>query len=104
MSRYIEKLELREDTDKNMIMAFLIGCPAEKADHILVERTAYHMRDRLKAQREKGFHGWNTPQCSNEDLLRRLKGNLDRGELLDVINLAAMILARNGMFQEIYIG
>jgi len=104
MRRCLEKLDLGDVTDNDLVMAFLIGCPSEKADHILVERTAHIMRERLQEKREDGFSGWNTPRCSNEDLLRKLEDNLEQGELLDVINLAAMILARRGMFKEFYIG
>lgn len=67
-------------------------------DGLLLECIHRLMSARLAEQREIGFGGWHTPKCSNEDLMARLKKNLGEGDMLDVINLAAMIHLRKIMF------
>jgi len=96
----IERLRLKKQPDENLVMEFLVEAKSNHADAVLVRATEYAMSVRLKEQRDNGFFGWNTPQCENSDLLDRLKKNLEKGDYIDVINLAAMILAREKMFVE----
>ncbi len=96
----LERLNLKKQPNENLLMEFITKIPSKDADSVLLRFTEYKMAKRLKQQREMGFSGWNTPQCGNSDLLKRLRDNLDRGEYLDVINLAAMLLARENMFVE----
>lgn len=97
----IEKIVMRNNPNKDLYTHFVVNARSEDADGILVEFTAQEMRKRLNEQRKRGFTGWHTPQCTNENLLQRAKANLEKGDLIDVINLAAMILARKQLFDEI---
>lgn len=97
----IEKVVMAKNPNKDLYAHFVINARAEDADGTLVEFTAHEMRQRLREQREKGFSGWNTPQCTNDNLMHRLVKNLEKGDLIDVINLAAMLLARQQLFEEI---
>ena len=100
----LEKVEIADFPDTDLIYTFIDRIPSDIADSILIEFTRHKMRARLKEQRENGLSGWNTAQCDNKDLKERLLSNVDRSDWLDVINLAAMLLARNNMFKEKYLG
>lgn len=78
----------------------IVRMPNDAADMLLIEFVAHEMRERLKTQRDKGYHGWHTSICDNKDLIKRLKKNLEKGDLLDVLNLAAMALAREHLFGD----
>ena len=97
----IEKIVLDKRAYEKLVMRFITQANAEAADRILVEFTGYEMRKRLEEQRSKGFSGWNTAQCENENLKNRLLQNAKNDDWIDVINLAAMLLARERMFHEV---
>lgn len=95
------KLEISEGADKRLIQHFISRCPAEVADELLLEFATYEMRQRLTDQRNNGFSGWNTSRCENEALKKRLLKNLEKDDFIDVLNLAAMLLARQRLFCEV---
>ncbi len=96
----LQRIELKEQPHEDLVMEFIVHTTPEKADSALLRFTEYEMRTRLNEQRVKGFTGWNTPQCENSDLMKRLKKNLEAGDYIDVINLAAMLNAREKIFTE----
>ena len=100
----IKKIKLATTPDETLLLAFVCQAKPADADNLLVEFTGYEMRERLLAQRERGYKGWNTAQCENEDLKERLLKNTDTGDWLDVVILAAMLLARTRMFDEVELG
>ena len=65
-----------------------------EADAVLVRVCAERMADKLALSRAKGRGGWHTPNCSDEHLLNLLKGHIEKGDMVDVLNLAGMILVR----------
>lgn len=69
----------------------LIG---EEADRFLVERAAEAMTEKLSLCRKKGRSGWNTRWCDNDYLTTMLEAHVSKGDMVDVLNLAAMILVR----------
>lgn len=71
--------------------------PPSTADSILVDFTVYEMRKSLEASGKSGWHG---PNCTSEELLSRALKNLEKGALIDTINLCAMVLARRELFDE----
>lgn len=97
----VEKIIMAKNPDAELYTHFVIRMPPEEADALLVEHAAYKMRLRLAEQRHKGFAGWNTPQVTNEDLLFRLLKNAGCGNYVDALNLAAMLLARQDLFEEV---
>jgi hypothetical protein len=100
----IEKIKLASNPDEKLLLTFVVQAKPGDADNLLVEFAHYEMRERLKVQRERGYYGWNTAQCENADLKERLLKNVERGDWIDVINLAAMLLARTRMFNEVELG
>ena len=99
----IERLDLAKEPDAVLLITFVAQADPEKADALLVDFAEYKMRERLKEQRENGYKGWNTPQCVNSDLKERLLKNVESGDWVDVANLAAMLLARSAMFDEVHL-
>lgn len=68
------------------------------SDARLVSCTSTAMAERLTAAREQGKSGWwNSEECSITTLKSRLKACLEGGDMIDVVNLAAMIHIREVM-------
>lgn len=68
----------------------------DAADHALTTFTQKLMRDRLAQARDKGKQGWwNPSECTRETLENLLHASLAKKSLIDVINYAAMLHARN---------
>ncbi len=72
----------------------LDGLSDVEADHFLVSRCTEQMQAKLALSRAKGRGGWHTPGCSIEHLRTMLKCHLEKGDMVDVLNLAGMILVR----------
>ena len=96
----LERLELKNQPNEDLVLEFFVKTIPEKADSILLSFIRHEMQKRLEEQRNKGFSGWHTPQIENENLLKRLNKNLAQGDYIDVINLASMLLAREALFTE----
>lgn len=67
----------------------------EQADALLVERACAAMTEKLAFCRAKGRGGWHTEICKNIELRWMLVEHVERGDMSDVLNLAAMILVRD---------
>ena len=65
-----------------------------EADDYLVRTCASAMVDKLAWSRAKGRGGWHTPQCSDDRLRQMLRDHVEKGDMVDVLNLAGMILVR----------
>lgn len=92
-----------KDPDENLVLAFIVRMPGQKADELLTEFVQHEMTKRLTEKRNEGYSGWNTSdsRCENSLLRERLLKNVEKGNWIDVINLAAMLLAREKMFYEV---
>lgn len=88
------------DTPNDFIAAFIFRQTDEKADEILVDMVRHEMTEKLKKKRSDGRGGWFGPNCSNAALCDLLDEHLHKGDMVDVINIAAMILARQKLFGE----
>lgn len=64
------------------------------ADHILVRDAAQLMTERLNETRGEGRVGWNTSHGNNANLKAMLIKNLEQGDMVDVLNVAAMLAIR----------
>ena len=77
-------------------MVFLHNAPESTAEgfgiKILSENTCIMMKSRLIEQHFNNRHDWWKEEVSIELLKEYLQKNVDSGDMLDVINLAAMIL------------
>lgn len=71
---------------------------ARHSDDIAVDRCAAAMKDKLASSRAKGRGGWDDPaQCSIASLSALLRVHVDKGDPLDVANIAMMIQQRGGI-------
>lgn len=65
-------------------------------DDLAVDKFAAMMKDKLKKSREKGRGGWDDPsRCSVEYLADLLIEHVQKGDPVDVANLAMMLALRN---------
>ena len=97
----IEKIKISKTIDEELLLSFVTRAAPVSADNILVEFASFKMIKRLREQRDKGYKGWNTAQCENADLKRRLLQNVEEEDWVDVINFASMLLARKQLFDEV---
>jgi hypothetical protein len=74
---------------------FLHAVTGERADAMLVELAGAAMAAKLAKKREDGRGGWHLPDPAMDANLRKaLREHLDKGDMVDVLNLAAMIHVR----------
>lgn len=65
------------------------------ADDRLVRHAANAMREKLQLAREKGRGGWwNSDECTIDNLRILLREHVEKGDMRDVLNLAAMVYLR----------
>jgi len=92
---------LKLNTEVNELMQiFVLRTDSKTADSILVDMVYDEMTKKLELKRRQGRGGWNGANCDNALLLGMLKDNVEKGDMIDVINLAAMILARQKLYGE----
>ena len=67
----------------------------QSADERLVGYAAMAMKKKLEIARAKGRGGWwDSEICSIDQLRGLLREHLEKGDMVDVMNFAAMIYAR----------
>lgn len=86
------------DINKDYIEDLLNLIPDSTADKWMVDSVARKMEAKLKIKRDQGMGGWLTTGCSNEHLKKEMVAHIEKGDMVDVLNFAGMILMR----QEIY--
>jgi len=65
------------------------------ADDKLVHYASDAMREKLKLARVRGRGGWwSSDECTIAELRSLLREHVDKGDMRDVLNLAAMIYVR----------
>ena len=65
------------------------------ADDKLVHYASDAMREKLKLARVRGRGGWwNSDECTIDDLRTLLREHVEKGDMRDVLNLAAMVYVR----------
>lgn len=74
--------------------------PNEVADRILVETVCEGMKIKLSKKRNEGRSGWHTSKCSNQYLKQMLMNHIEKGDMIDVINLAGMIYCRELLYSS----
>lgn len=55
---------------------------------------AREMDIKLTQKRKEGRGGWFRSECSETELIDMLHEHIQKGDMVDVLNLAAMILAK----------
>ena len=67
----------------------------EAMDDVLVEAAASMMRSKLSKARDKGRGGWwNPKECTAKGLREAIEQHTEKGDPVDVMNLAAMVAVR----------
>jgi len=67
----------------------------ETADMRLLDLAQRAMREKLSLARRKGRGGWwNQAECSIDHLKALLSDHVEKGDMRDVMNLAAMVYLR----------
>lgn len=75
---------------------------AEQYGHYIVDERLCHyaadaMDEKLEISRAKGRGGWWREECTIEQLKAMLAEHVDKGDMVDVMNIAAMIWAKEAM-------
>lgn len=63
-------------------------------DHILVRYASLAMKEKLQIARNRGRGGWWSDKCTTDELKEMLVSHVEKGDMRDVMNLAAMIYFR----------
>lgn len=69
----------------------------ELMDEELVYTASLAMEEKLDIARTKGRGGWWSEDCCTENLRQMLKEHVEKGDMRDVMNLAAMIYYRESV-------
>lgn len=80
------------------VQSFIDAVSSADADNLLVHEITRDMNEKLAKKRKDGYSGWHTSDCSNSDLVIMLKAHIDKGDMIDVINIAAMIHCRTKLY------
>ena len=87
-----------KDIMKMGIDAVLLQLPKEsqeeKIDYLLCSITHHEMIKKLEVAREKGRCGWWKEECNIDFLKDMLREHIEKGDMIDVINIAAMIMLK----------
>jgi hypothetical protein len=84
----------------DLALHFVVNQSDQNADQMLVEKVAHEMGKKLSQKRDAGYKGWHGPNCTNEILLEALKEHVEKGDMVDVINYAGMILCRSELYGD----
>ena len=72
-----------------------------QADTSMVDYVSELMRNKLAKKRNEGRGGWyRLHVVKNEKLLEMLKNHVDKGDMVDVLNIAAMIYTRTELYGD----
>ncbi len=72
----------------------------DMADSLMVMAVTDAMGEKLEKKRDEGRGGWFGPQCSNGKLKEMLKEHIQKGDMIDVMNLAGMIWMREQLYGD----
>lgn len=70
----------------------------ENADSLLLISATQAMQRKLEKKRNDGIIGWHTGSCSNSLLKKMLAEHVEKGDMIDVMNLSAMIYTREKLY------
>lgn len=72
----------------------------QAVDEALLRFVGNAMEMRVTESRLAGKAGWHGDALSNDELIAKLKANLEAGDFLDVAIFAGMVLARQALGKE----
>jgi len=85
--------------DMSSLRSLAIGTDRDVVEALADDRLSMYarmaMKDKLKIAREKGRGGWwNADECDIAYLREQLQQHIEKGDMVDVMNFAAMIYVR----------
>ena len=80
------------------IQLFINNIDDSMADQILIDQTIQAMNEKLEMKRAQDRSGWQSSKCSNDILKQMLLKHIEKGDMIDVINIAAMIMVREKIY------
>jgi len=63
-------------------------------DDVAVDKLTTAMKSKLAKQRDKGYGGWDTEECTQQRLSDMLRAHVEKGDPVDVANFCAFLSAR----------
>ena len=90
-------MKLNENQDE-LLLEWVLSMPDKQADVLLVRMVSSEMGKKLAQKRKEGRQGWFGTYCSNKTLRKMLLEHVEKGDPVDIINLAGMILARQKLY------
>jgi hypothetical protein len=92
--QYGMRLPLAEGSFRPLFASPAVAPVALHSDDAAVDRFAAAMKAKLAKKREEGRGGWDGPDCSAKILSDLLRAHVDKGDPLDLGNLAMMLHQR----------
>jgi hypothetical protein len=86
--------------DENVRQQFVEIVQDEDADQLLVQLAGEAMLNKLSKKRADGRMGWWTTNTDSGELRTMLERHVEKGDMVDVLNIAAMILVRQKLYGE----
>lgn len=88
-------IDKRDDHTRPFWDSTLKETPTVHPDNIAVDRFSWAMKSKLEKKRGEGRGGWqNKDECSAEYLSKLLREHVEKGDPVDVANLAMMLHQR----------
>tara|TARA_R110002072_G_scaffold273116_3_gene433471 strand:- start:4356 stop:4682 length:327 start_codon:yes stop_codon:yes gene_type:complete len=94
--------QIFEEDSNSIIRRISRGRASETfTDDSMVDLASQAMKDKLRVSRRRVRQGWwRKDICSTERLKKMMANHIDKGDMVDVMNFAAMIFVREA--QEAY--
>jgi hypothetical protein len=95
----VSEIEVFEDAFELEVKYVSKNSPPPKlsdaeVDKQMVDLVTAEMTKKLAQKRKEGISGWHTFRFTTEDLRKALREHVDKGDMVDVLNFAGMVLAR----------
>jgi hypothetical protein len=86
--------------DERVRQQFVEIVQDEDADELLVKLAGEAMLAKLARKRADGRMGWWTTNTTSGELRSMLVEHIGKGDMVDVLNIAAMLLVRQKLYGE----
>lgn len=81
--------------------AFINAISNEMADISMIDLVSTAMKEKMHKKALEGRGGWyKLHEVKNEILIKMLKRHVDKGDMIDVLNFAAMIHVRTELYGD----
>lgn len=91
---------MSQPIDEQVRQQFVEIVQDEDADELLVRIAGDAMLAKLAKKRADGRMGWWTTNADSSELREMLERHVAKGDMVDVLNIAAMLLVRDKLYGE----